>query len=178
MLKQYVVRLYRKITLSGFAFMWILAVHFVLWHFYKTSLSIKPAEFKSSQVNRFGCNNNHNYLIDNKIERFIIHHIILVNGYWLLVIDYYHLPLTIYQLPITSYRPARLGPIIAVRDRGQKTEDGSFVLCFPSSVFATASRQGTGWIQAECETFCSALLPAILSFLSENRSGFWLCRQL
>ncbi len=141
-------------------------------------ISIKPAEFKSSQVNRFGCNNNHNYLIDNKIGWFIIHHIILVNGYWLLVIDYYHLPLTIYQLPITSYQPARLGPIIAVRDSGQKTEDGSSVLCFPSSVFATASRQGTGWIQAECGTFCSALLPAILSFLSENRSGFWFCRQL
>ncbi len=132
---------------------------------------IKPAEFKSSQANRFGCNNNHNYLIDNKIGRFIIHHIILVNGYWLLVIDYYHLPLIIYQLPITSYQPARLSPIIVVKNRGQKTEDESSVSCFPSSVFATASRQGTGWIQAECRTFCTTLLPAPLPFLSENRLG-------
>ncbi len=141
-------------------------------------ISIKPAELKSSQANRSGCNNNHNYLIDNKIGRFIIHHIILVNGYWLLVIGYYHLPLTIYQLPITSYQSARLGPIIVAGNRGQKTEDGSSVLCFPSSVFATASRQGTGWIHAECRTFCSALLPALLSYLSESRSGFWLYRRL
>ncbi len=106
-------------------------------------ISIKPAELKSSQANRSGCNNNHNYLIDNKIGRFIIHHIILVNGYWLWVIDYYHLPLIIYQLPITSYQSARLGPIIVVEDRGQKTENGSSVLCFPSSVLCY--RQSSGY---------------------------------
>jgi len=86
-------------------------------------ISIKPAELKSSQANRSGCNNNHNYLIDNKIGRFIIHHIILVNGYWLLVIDYYHLPFTNYQLPVTSYQSARLGPIKVVENnRRQKAE--------------------------------------------------------
>ncbi len=85
-------------------------------------ISIKPAELKSSQANRFGCNNNHNYLIDNKIGRFILHYIILVNGNWLLVIDYYHLPLTNYHLPITSYQSARLGPIKVVENRRQKAE--------------------------------------------------------
>ena len=148
-------------------------------------ISIKPAEFKSSQANRFGCNNNHNYLIDNKIGRFIIHHIILVNGNWLLVITIYHLPFTNCQSPVTSYQSARLGPIKVVENRRQKAEVKrpktevlssvfcllSSVFCLLSSVFATASRQGTGWIQAECRTFCTTLLPAPLSFLSENRLG-------
>jgi hypothetical protein len=113
-------------------------------------ISIKPAEFKSSQANRFGCNNNHNYLIDNKIGRFIIHHIILVNGYWLLIITIYHLPITNYQLPVTSYQSARLGPIKVVENRRQKAEVKRPKTEVLSSVFATASRQGTGWIQAEC----------------------------
>jgi len=63
---------------------------------------IKAAEFKSFQTDRFGCNNSHNYLIDNKIGRFIIQYIILVIGYWLLPFTTYLLPIASHQSPVIS----------------------------------------------------------------------------
>jgi len=41
-LKPFVVRLYKKITLGGFAFQRMAARHFVLWHFYKSSRILRP----------------------------------------------------------------------------------------------------------------------------------------
>jgi hypothetical protein len=41
-LKPFVVRLYKKITLGGFAFQRIAARHFVLWNFYKRRM-LKPS---------------------------------------------------------------------------------------------------------------------------------------
>jgi len=38
-LKPFVVRLYKKITLGGFAFQRMAAMHFVLWHYYKRRIS-------------------------------------------------------------------------------------------------------------------------------------------
>jgi len=43
MLKPFVVRLYKKITLGGFAFLGMAARCFILWHFYKRSRISKPS---------------------------------------------------------------------------------------------------------------------------------------
>jgi hypothetical protein len=118
---------------------------------------IKPAEFKSFQTDRFGCNNSHNYLIDNKIGQFII-----LRKVKNLLLAPRHCSFrrpnpSSWPQDAGNSRSARLGPIIVVENRRQKaevrrpkTEVLSSVFCFPSSVCATASRQGTGWMQAEC----------------------------